>query len=425
MARQTDLRIGSSLFLDDHKVYRWGGNLAYIRPRQSNHLEELNLVTMDWAKRDVSSTDKELPKPITGCACVVLNGRAYTFGGFSQLYDENTYYRELYQLDLATLSWQHLPAVNEVDGPMKKYLCGMVPCDGGDELFIFGGFGEKADDVPLQQGSDYHWSEEFRAMWTNEVHLYSLSEKRWTVPQCTGVRPPPCAAFSFTKIDRHRVVLFAGRQLKQRSNEVHILDMFCWHWSGAITQNRVDEPWPSERSLHTAACLLDPDIVPITCDSPIKTAHQCSPQFYSHLSTVKEQRVLVLWGQDSNGDQLSEAWILKTVSLTWEKIVLPGELIGRKWHSTIACHPTPCESMVITLGGFEKDALWNVPQKHDTVIFHFGVKSLYKLCLKTVADYYTRMDLTAYLPRHIIEKMSAQEDTERQINHHQILYYKI
>ena len=417
------IKIGSSLFVDGHKVYRWRGDLTVIRPRLSNHLEELDLLTMDLAKHDVSSShpDKKLPEPITGCACAMLNGRAYTFGGFSQLRDENTYYRKLYQLDLATLSWQHLSAVNDVDGPIKKYLCGMVPCDGGNELFIFGGFGEKSDGIPLQKGSDYHWSEEFRAMWTNEMHLYSLLEKRWIIPQCTGVRPPPCAAFSFTKIDKHRVLLFAGRQMKQRSNEVHILDMHCWHWSGAITQNRVDQLWPSERSLHTAACLFDPDIVPLICDH---STIACSSQSSSHLSNVQEQQVLVLWGQDSNGDQLCEAWILKTVSMMWERIPLPQGLEGRKWHSTIDWYPSPCESLIITMGGFEKDAVWNKPLEHDTVIFHFGVKSLYKLCLKTVAENYSRTDLTTCLPRHIIEEMSAQENTEKRLNLQQILYHE-
>lgn len=50
----------------------------------------------------------------------------------------------------------------------------------------------------------------------------------WLSPVMTGVRPPPCAAFSFTKVDCSRVVLFGGRQRPERVNEVHILDMSNW-----------------------------------------------------------------------------------------------------------------------------------------------------------------------------------------------------
>jgi len=48
------------------------------------------------------------------------------------------------------------------------------------------------------------------------------------VPQCSGAPPSPCAAFSFTKIDEHRVVLFGGRQCGGRVNELHFLNMDQW-----------------------------------------------------------------------------------------------------------------------------------------------------------------------------------------------------
>ena len=44
----------------------------------------------------------------------------------------------------------------------------------------------------------------------------------------TGTRPPPCAAFTLTKVDSHRVVLFGGRQFSERVNQLHILNMENW-----------------------------------------------------------------------------------------------------------------------------------------------------------------------------------------------------
>ena len=57
-------------------------------------------------------------------------------------------------------------------------------------------------------------------------HLHYVGE--WLSPVTTGVRPPPCAAFTFTKVDCSRVVLFGGRQQRERVNELHILDMSNW-----------------------------------------------------------------------------------------------------------------------------------------------------------------------------------------------------
>ena len=56
----------------------------------------------------------------------------------------------------------------------------------------------------------------------------SHSVATWSSPETTGPRPPPCAAFSFTKVDLSRVVMFGGRQRHQRVNEVHILDVKSW-----------------------------------------------------------------------------------------------------------------------------------------------------------------------------------------------------
>lgn len=51
---------------------------------------------------------------------------------------------------------------------------------------------------------------------------------RWTVVHTTGMKPPPCAAFSFTRIDSQRVLLFGGRQRRQRVNDAYILDLEKW-----------------------------------------------------------------------------------------------------------------------------------------------------------------------------------------------------
>ena len=72
---------------------------------------------------------------------------------------------------------------------------------------------------------------------SNFIILYAPYIGKWLSPQTTGMRPLPCAGFSFTKVDLHRAVLFGGRQAEKRVNEIHILNMenwvcrFCISWS--------------------------------------------------------------------------------------------------------------------------------------------------------------------------------------------------
>ena len=54
----------------------------------------------------------------------------------------------------------------------------------------------------------------------------SLSEA-WSSPAATGTRPPPCAHFSFTKINDHCAVMFGGSTQSEESatNDVYMLDL--------------------------------------------------------------------------------------------------------------------------------------------------------------------------------------------------------
>ena len=47
----------------------------------------------------------------------------------------------------------------------------------------------------------------------------------WSSPIVSGVRPPPCAAFSLTKVDDNHAVLFGGMSTGQENSDVYILDL--------------------------------------------------------------------------------------------------------------------------------------------------------------------------------------------------------
>ena len=48
----------------------------------------------------------------------------------------------------------------------------------------------------------------------------------WSSPPITGTRPPPCADFSFTKIDEQHAVLFGGYgQGRLLTNNAYLIDL--------------------------------------------------------------------------------------------------------------------------------------------------------------------------------------------------------
>ena len=159
-----------------------------------------------------------------------------------------------------------------------------------------------------------------------------FSTGTWSSPETTGPRPPPCAGFSFTKVDLSRVVLFGGEQEKGRFqshlNELHILDMDSWvsrwiahvevillpniittpqHWSGAILPSSPTDLWPRGRISHSACALFGSTSSSASGDS--SKAVTFSPS--SDTSTGQHNpQLFVLWGAGFMLHPINDAWIL-------------------------------------------------------------------------------------------------------------------
>ncbi len=54
--------------------------------------------------------------------------------------------------------------------------------------------------------------------------MWSPITGKWSVPTTTGDIPPPCSDFTFTAIDSHRAVLFAGRVPKLPGSDTYLPD---------------------------------------------------------------------------------------------------------------------------------------------------------------------------------------------------------
>jgi N-acetylneuraminic acid mutarotase len=202
------------------KAYVFRG--AKIDKVRECHVNVYDYNTREWSREPFGpgSVDPKVTSNGGSVACVI-NDRLYMFGGWEKGHLNN----HVYELNLETYVWALLKAVSDHNQPLRKYKCGVVPY-GEDMLCVFGGYGYPADFM-VQDGARYDW-EDRSVGWTNELHLFHLKDRVWLVPTVTGTPPNPCAAFTFHYIDRHRVLLFGGRQKAERVNEIHILDLANW-----------------------------------------------------------------------------------------------------------------------------------------------------------------------------------------------------
>lgn len=210
---------------DHQRIYLLGGSPCGW---YSKHIYILDIDTRIW-RREMTYKDpitSTRPRLQIGTSCVLINDHIYIFGGWKSGILNN----DIYSLDLNTFTWKWLEPVNSDNQPMLKNKQGMVIYRdefNKEYLLVFGGYGYPKFGCPLQRGANYELEEEL--MWTNEIHLFDIKERVWSVPpNITGTPPKPCAAFSFHYIDTDRVLLFGGRQKPGRVNEVHILDTKSW-----------------------------------------------------------------------------------------------------------------------------------------------------------------------------------------------------
>ena len=204
------------------RVYLLLGSNSWESTIERDHVDIFNIETREWSKRKCTG---DIPRVQAGTAPTVINDSLYCFGGW--FYGVNN---DMHKLNLNTFHWSKILPANNLNEPLAKNKHGMVSY-GNRMLLIFGGYGRLKIGSKYQAGADYDSEEGIIGsdmLWTNELHLFHIHKRVWVVPEMIGTRPKPCAAFSFHYIDRHRVLLFGGRQKQERVNELHILDVAIW-----------------------------------------------------------------------------------------------------------------------------------------------------------------------------------------------------
>ena len=154
------------------RCFLWGGRVpdfsASGRKKLALTVEIFDPYLEVWEQQSTSGVP---PPGLYYGTSVSLLDQLYSFGGW----DGASYYNTLHTLDPTSLEWKQLRVLNQADGPMRKFGCGMVPY-GQDRLALFGGFGIPTG--PTQPGATFTKNTRHTdgRGWSNELHSFNINE---------------------------------------------------------------------------------------------------------------------------------------------------------------------------------------------------------------------------------------------------------
>ena len=162
------------------RYYLWGGRVQDFsesgRRKLASTIDIFDPCLEIWEKHPTTG----IPPPgLYRGVCTSLLDSLYWFGGW----DGRFHYNSLHRLDTTPLEWRELQPLNQADGPMRKFGCGMVSFL-QDKLAVFGGSGIPTGSA--QPGAMFTKNTDFTdgRGWSNELHVFNITEGMWTLSVC-------------------------------------------------------------------------------------------------------------------------------------------------------------------------------------------------------------------------------------------------
>ncbi|XP_019852457.1 PREDICTED: uncharacterized protein LOC109582241 [Amphimedon queenslandica] len=351
--------VGESLFV-------WGGSRPiYPEVHESpqkrklcSSIDRLDFMTGRWSSHVTSGTSPPLGPQ--GYFCTVRNNDIFYMGGYCG--HDDCFHNDVNLFNTLTYEWNKL--IPNCDIVMKRAGGGMVCMESMDTeyLLVIGGEGS----TPMAYQSQYQYDQLANGrVYTNEHNLLNLSTRQWIIPNISGQCCPPTSAFTLAKISNNKSVLFGGSVTNDEGYDVPVNNVYTCtcqlesdatiHWEsvkGPAVPASVQ--WPVGRRSHA--------ITSIISDSPT---------------------LVMIGGQDQNGQLVNDSWLLNTSQYQWNKIVLPEPVTGRQAHSLSSIMMSPDCVWLVVVGGAGatewKDVGRGVKEPWSTYITDPNITMLIKL----------------------------------------------
>ena len=149
-----------------------GGRTDYFSEESKQHLSSVvdifDPYSESWEQRQVEGN---APSPGTyNAASASLHDDLFSFGGWD---GRDLFFNTVHRLDTKTWCWSQVFPQNADGAPMPKSGCGMIAFR--NSLVVFGGFGRPQGPTEPQSFIKSTSYTDGRG-WTNEFHIYNLSE---------------------------------------------------------------------------------------------------------------------------------------------------------------------------------------------------------------------------------------------------------
>uniref|UniRef100_A0A1X7UE68 Uncharacterized protein n=1 Tax=Amphimedon queenslandica TaxID=400682 RepID=A0A1X7UE68_AMPQE len=238
------------------------------------------------------------------------------------------FHNDVNSFNSLTFEWSNI--IPTSDAVMKRGAGGMVCMEsmGTEYLFMIGGTGS----TPTTYQSQYQYIQMISGrIRTNEQNLLKLSTRQWIIPTISGQCCPPTADFAIQKITNNKAVMFGGAVPRDDGYDILVNTVYICqlesdttiHWEsikGPVVPASVQ--WPVERDSHA--------ITSIISDSPT---------------------LVMIGGEDNDGQLVNDSWLLNTSQYQWSKIVLPESVTGRRSHSLSSIMMSPDCVWLVVVGG--------------------------------------------------------------------------
>ncbi|KAK3096994.1 hypothetical protein FSP39_005475, partial [Pinctada imbricata] len=283
----------------ENKLYIFGG---VLQGEGMDLVESNDLLCFEkdknlWEKVEAKGSP---PPPRISGSLVAVGRRVYLFGGLSHT---SGWLNDLYVYDIDTSTWCQV----EYKGSCPSARDKLQGCAVGKSIYYFGGFGPKQNDL---MDDDEEWEDEEDEEdlpdqeaaafgWFNDLFVFDTETSTWSQPMQLNLGVPSArAAHGMCAVD-NCLVIFGGKDMEGRQNDIHIFDTVSRKWKTDLVMK--GKP-PTPRSFHT--------------------------------TTAVGKRVVIIGGRGQDDQHLSDFEIFDLETQEWLQPKVTGDVpSGRGQHS--------------------------------------------------------------------------------------------
>lgn len=289
-----------------------------------------------WVKKNCSGT---CSYSSSGSSVVVFKNTVWIlFGFFTQGIFNSMYKINTNNFEFSNVQYLHHDQPAKLPSPRNKHVSWYF----NKKIYSFGGYGPTSKGF-LSEHANYVNDSSVDYIdhgWNDQLLEFDPVLRTWNEVECEGTIPLARAAHSVTQVGSV-VMIFGGRHLDKRLNDLQQLDMCTFTWTSIETRG----------------------------SSPLGRSWN-SLNYMAH-----DHSLIVLGGFSSSNNVLDDVWKFDLKTLLWKNVTcLPIQKTRRLWHTSVAM-----DDELVVFGGCSNNIMSEYPDyNHELCTFRTTPQSLYR-----------------------------------------------